>query len=82
MKVVTCIEDLRVLAEKRVPKMFYQYADSGSWSETTYRENEADLARIRFRQRVGVSRGCCDTAEGQRVGVSRACCDSAGGQRC
>ncbi len=54
MSIITSIEDLRVLAEKRVPRMFYQYADSGSWTESTYRANEGDLARIRFRQRVAV----------------------------
>lgn len=50
----TCIEDLRRLAEKRVPRMFYQYADSGSWTESTYRANESDFQRILFRQRVAV----------------------------
>jgi len=55
MSIITSIEDLRVLAEKRVPRMFYQYADSGSWTESTYRANEGDLARIRFRQRVAVN---------------------------
>ncbi len=55
MSIITSIEDLRVLAEKRVPRMFYQYADSGSWTESTYRANESDLARIRFRQRVAVN---------------------------
>ncbi len=55
MSVITSIEDLRVLAEKRVPRMFYQYADSGSWSEGTYRANEADLASIHFRQRVAIN---------------------------
>ncbi len=54
MTVITCIEDLRRLAKKRVPRMFYDYADSGSWTETTYRANEADLAAIRLRQRVAV----------------------------
>jgi L-lactate dehydrogenase (cytochrome) len=53
MPVITCVEDLRQLAQKRVPRMFYDYADAGSWTETTYRANEADLAKIRFRQRVG-----------------------------
>src|SRR5438128_373389 len=52
MSVITCIEDLRVLAERRVPRMFYDYADSGSWTESTYRANSADFARIRLRQRV------------------------------
>src|SRR3954454_20393417 len=50
----TCIEDLRVLAERRVPRMFYDYADSGSWTESTYRANESDFARIKRRQRVAV----------------------------
>jgi L-lactate dehydrogenase (cytochrome) len=54
MTVITCIEDLRVLARRRVPRMFYDYADSGSWTETTYRANESDFARIRLRQRVAV----------------------------
>ena len=39
MTTITCIEDLRVLAQKRVPRMFYDYADSGSWPEGTYRAN-------------------------------------------
>ncbi|HEX7687525.1 MAG TPA: alpha-hydroxy acid oxidase [Burkholderiaceae bacterium] len=54
MPVITHIEDLRVLAERRVPRMFYDYADSGSWTETTYRRNESDFARIQLRQRVAV----------------------------
>jgi len=45
MPVITNIEDLRVLAEKRVPRMFYDYADSGSWTEGTYRANEADFQK-------------------------------------
>ncbi|HEX2531422.1 MAG TPA: alpha-hydroxy acid oxidase [Burkholderiaceae bacterium] len=55
MPVITNIEDLRVLAEKRVPRMFYDYADSGSWTETTYRANSTDFAKIKFRQRVAVN---------------------------
>ncbi len=50
----TCIEDLRVMARRRVPRMFYDYADTGSWTESTYRANEADFAKILFRQRVAV----------------------------
>ncbi|MEZ5597926.1 MAG: alpha-hydroxy acid oxidase [Pseudomonadales bacterium] len=50
----TCIEDLRRQHRRRVPRMFYDYADSGSWTESTYRANEADLQRIRLRQRVAV----------------------------
>jgi L-lactate dehydrogenase (cytochrome) len=55
MTVITNIEDLRVLAEKRVPRMFYDYADSGSWTEGTYRANEADFQNIKLRQRVAVN---------------------------
>lgn len=55
MPVITNIEDLRVLAQKRVPRMFYDYADSGSWTESTYRANESDFNRILFRQRVAVN---------------------------
>jgi L-lactate dehydrogenase (cytochrome) len=53
--VITCIEDLRVLAQQRVPRMFYDYADSGSWTEGTYRANEADFQSIQLRQRVAVN---------------------------
>jgi len=54
MTVITNIEDLRVLAQRRVPRMFYDYADSGSWTEGTYRANESDFASIKLRQRVAV----------------------------
>ena len=54
-EVITCIEDLRVLAKKRVPRMFYDYADSGSWTEGTYRANASDFQRIKLRQRVAVN---------------------------
>jgi len=53
--VITNIEDLRVLAQKRVPRMFYDYADSGSWTESTYRANEADFQQIKLRQRVAIN---------------------------
>ncbi len=52
---ITCIEDLRVLAKRRVPRMFYDYADSGSWTEGTYRANQADFAPIQLRQRVAIN---------------------------
>ena len=52
---ITNIEDLRVLAVRRVPRMFYDYADSGSWTEGTYRANEADFHTIKLRQRVAVN---------------------------
>ncbi len=54
MPVITCIEDLRRLAQRRVPRMFYDYADSGSWAEVTYRANEADFPGIKLRQRVAI----------------------------
>ena len=55
MAVITTIEDLRVLYKKRVPKMFYDYADSGSWTESTYRANSDDFQAIKLRQRVAVN---------------------------
>ena len=55
MAVVTHIEDLRVLAKQRVPRMFYDYADSGSWTESTYRANESDFQSIKLRQRVALN---------------------------
>jgi L-lactate dehydrogenase (cytochrome) len=54
MPVITCIEDLRQLHRRRAPKAFYDYVDAGSYSESTYRANSADLAALRLRQRVGV----------------------------
>ena len=55
MPVITCVEDLRQLAAKRVPRMFYDYADTGSWTQSTYRANESDFQRLKFRQRVAVN---------------------------
>jgi L-lactate dehydrogenase (cytochrome) len=55
MPVITCIEDLRRLAQARVPRMFYDYADAGSWTEGTYRANESDFHAIKLRQRVAVN---------------------------
>jgi L-lactate dehydrogenase (cytochrome) len=52
---ITCIEDLRLLAKRRVPRMFYDYADSGSWTESTYRANASDFQPIKLRQRVAVN---------------------------
>jgi L-lactate dehydrogenase (cytochrome) len=51
---ITCIEDLRALARRRVPRMFYDYADSGALTESTYRANEADFQRVHLRQRVAI----------------------------
>ncbi|MBC7729465.1 MAG: alpha-hydroxy-acid oxidizing protein, partial [Microbacteriaceae bacterium] len=72
MPVITCIEDLRVLAKKRVPRMFYDYADSGSWTEGTYRANSADFQAIKLRQRVAVdmtNRSTATTMLGQPVAM-------------
>ena len=52
---ITCIEDLRVVAKRRVPRMFYDYADSGSYTQGTYRSNEDDFQKIKLRQRVAVN---------------------------
>ena len=70
MPVITNIEDLRVLAQKRVPRMFYDYADSGSWTESTYRANESDFQKIKLRQRVAINmenRNTASTMVGQPV---------------
>jgi len=68
MTVITNIEDLRILAKKRVPRMFYDYADSGSWTESTYRANAADFQAIKLRQRVAVNMENRSTAT-KMVGV-------------
>jgi len=52
MTVVTDVADMQALARRRVPKMFYDYADTGSWTQSTYQENEAALQRQKLRQRV------------------------------
>ena len=52
MAVITCIDDLKALHKKRTPKMFYDYMESGSYTEQTFRENVSDFAQIRLRQRV------------------------------
>ena len=49
---ITCIEDLKKLYKKRVPRMFYDYAESGSWTESTFRDNEAAFSRIKLRQKI------------------------------
>ena len=70
MTTVTCIEDLRDLYEKRVPRMFYDYAESGSWTESTLRDNVDAFARIKLRQKVLVNianRSLASTMAGQAV---------------
>ena len=69
MTVITTIADLQELAKKRVPRMFYDYADSDSWTEGTYRANEADFQRILLRQRVAVNMENRSTAT-KMVGVN------------
>jgi L-lactate dehydrogenase (cytochrome) len=72
MTIITCIEDLRLLARKRVPRMFYDYADAGSWTESTYRANSSDFQAIKFRQRVAVNlenRSLASSMAGQAVSM-------------
>ncbi|WP_298561236.1 alpha-hydroxy acid oxidase [uncultured Aliiroseovarius sp.] len=72
MPVITEIEDLRRIYKRRVPKMFYDYAESGSWSEQTFRENSSDFDKIYFRQRVAVdmdNRSTRTTMLGQDVSM-------------
>ena len=70
MTTITCIEDLKALYRQRVPKMFYDYTESGSWTEQTFKSNEAALQRILFKQRVLVDlseRSVASTLLGQPV---------------
>ncbi|MFK7792245.1 MAG: L-lactate dehydrogenase [Devosiaceae bacterium] len=73
---ITTIHDLQILAERRVPRMFYDYADSGSWTEQTYDDNEDDFELIRLRQKVAVNMEGRSTATkmvGQDVAMPVAC---------
>jgi len=67
MAIVTEIEDLRRMHERRTPRMFYDYAESGSWTEQTFRENSSDFDKIRLRQRVAVDMAGRSTA-GKMIG--------------
>ena len=72
MSTICDISDLQKLARKRVPRMFYEYADSRSWSQSTYRANQADFADILLRQRVAVDiteRSLATEMVGQPVGL-------------
>jgi len=72
MPTITTIHDLQRLFKKRVPKMFNDYVDSGSWTESTYRANENDFEKIKFRQRVAVdmsNRSLETTMIGQKVNM-------------
>ena len=69
---ITCIEDLRVLARRRVPRMFYDYCESGAYTEGTFRDNTADFRDIRLRQRVAVDmsdRSLATTMIGEKVAM-------------
>lgn len=68
MATITCIEDLKRLHRARTPKMFYDYAESGSYTEQTFRENTSDFAAIRLRQKVAVDMSNRSTA-GTMVGM-------------
>jgi L-lactate dehydrogenase (cytochrome) len=72
MPVITCIEDLKRLHQKRTPRMFWDYCESGSYTEQTFRENSSDFAQIRFRQRVArdlTGRDLSSTMAGQPVSM-------------
>ena len=72
MAAITTIHDLQRLFKKRVPKMFHDYVNSGSWTESTYRANESDFEKIKFRQRVAVdmsNRSLETTMIGQKVSM-------------
>ncbi|NCP53835.1 MAG: alpha-hydroxy-acid oxidizing enzyme [Comamonadaceae bacterium CG_4_9_14_0_8_um_filter_60_18] len=72
MPVITNIEDLRVLAKQRIPRMFYEYVDCGSWTESTYHANSDDFKRIKLRQRVAINmenRSTASTMIGQKVAM-------------
>ncbi|MDA7964686.1 alpha-hydroxy acid oxidase [Ruegeria sp.] len=67
MTVITNIQDLKRIYERRVPRMFYDYTESGSWTEQTFRENSSDFEDIRLRQRVAVDMSGRSTAS-QMIG--------------
>lgn len=72
MRPIVEVKDLQELARRRVPKLFYDYADSGSWTESTYRANESDFQKIKLRQRVAVdmtNRSLATTMAGQKVSM-------------
>jgi len=72
MPVITCIDDLKRLHKRRTPKMFYDYAESGSYTEQTFRENTSDFAQLRLRQKVAVDmsgRSTESTMIGEKVAM-------------
>lgn len=85
MPVITCIEDLKALHRRRAPKMFWDYCESGSYTEQTFRENTTDFAKIRLRQKVAVDmsgRSVAGKMLGQDVTIPVALCPiGAGGMQ-
>lgn len=72
MSEITCIDDFKPIFRRRVPKMFYDYAESGSWTEQTFRENSSDFSQLYLRQRVAVdmsNRSLASTMVGQDVAM-------------
>jgi L-lactate dehydrogenase (cytochrome) len=72
MSEILTIADLKDLARRKVPKIFFDYADSGAWTESTYRANEEDFGKIKFRQRVLVdmsNRSLESTMIGEKVAM-------------
>ena len=70
MAAIACVDDLRKQMQRRVPRMFYDYCESGSWTESTFNANESDLQDIKFRQRVAIDvseRSTAMTMLGQEV---------------
>ena len=71
-RLVTSIADLKALHQRRAPKMFFDYCESGSWTEQTFHENTSDFERLRFRQRVAVDisgRSLASTMLGEPVAM-------------
>ncbi|WCR11884.1 alpha-hydroxy-acid oxidizing protein [Paracoccus stylophorae] len=68
MPIITCIDDLKALHRARTPRMFYDYAESGSYTEQTFRENTTDFARLKLRQKVAVDMSNRSTAS-EMVGL-------------
>jgi len=67
MPVITNINDLKRIYKRRVPRMFFDYTESGSWTEQTFRENVSDFDQIRLRQRVA-----CDMSGRSTAKIGRA----------
>ena len=85
MTVITNIQDLKDIYHRRVPKMFHDYCESGSWIEQTFRENTSDFDQLRLRQRVAVDMTGRSTASemiGQKVAMPVALAPSMTGMQC